>query len=124
MRFVRGVAAVGIVGGLAFGEAPTPAPTPSPETVLASREPGRRAERHRPRPRRHVRAGGGSESGRADEGARISHPPFTDETPTTGAIAGEDFYFICNSQVDNIQDGKILDPSKLSPVRIGVVRLP
>jgi len=50
--------------------------------------------------------------------------PFTDETPTTGAIAGEDFYFICNSQVDNIQDGKILDPSKLSPVRIGVVRLP
>ncbi|HEX7252064.1 MAG TPA: hypothetical protein VF376_04210 [Thermoanaerobaculia bacterium] len=50
--------------------------------------------------------------------------PLTDETPTTGAVAGEDFYFISNSQVDNIQDGKILDPSKLSPIRIGVVRLP
>jgi hypothetical protein len=50
--------------------------------------------------------------------------PLVDETPTTGAIAGEDFYFISNSQVDNIQDGKILDPSKLSPIKIGVVRLP
>ncbi|HEY6931239.1 MAG TPA: hypothetical protein VJA66_16320, partial [Thermoanaerobaculia bacterium] len=42
--------------------------------------------------------------------------PLTDETPTTGAIAGESFYFISNSQVD-IQDGKILDLSKLSPIR-------
>jgi hypothetical protein len=50
--------------------------------------------------------------------------PFTDETPTTGAIAGDDFYFISNSQVDNIQDGEILDSSKLRPIRIGVVRLP
>src|SRR5262249_29776090 len=50
--------------------------------------------------------------------------PLTDETPTTGAIAGDDFYFISNSQVDNIQDGKILDLAKLQPIRIGVVRLP
>jgi hypothetical protein len=50
--------------------------------------------------------------------------PLTDATPTTGAIAGEDFYFISNSQVDNLRDGKILDPSKLQPIRIGVVRLP
>jgi len=50
--------------------------------------------------------------------------PFTDATPTTGAIAGDDFYFISNSQVDNIQDGKIVDPSKLRPIQIGVVRLP
>jgi len=50
--------------------------------------------------------------------------PLTDATPTTGAIAGDDFYFISNSQVDNIQDGKIVDPSKLRPIQIGVVRLP
>jgi hypothetical protein len=50
--------------------------------------------------------------------------PLTDASPTTGAIAGEDFYFISNSQVDNLRDAKILDPSKLQPIRIGVVRLP
>lgn len=44
--------------------------------------------------------------------------------PTTGAIVGADFYFISNSQIDNEREGRIVDPGKLEPVRIGVVRLP
>ena len=45
-------------------------------------------------------------------------------TPTTGALHGNDFYFIANSQVDNLDGDKILDVTKLAPVRIAVVRLP
>jgi len=45
-------------------------------------------------------------------------------TPTTGALHGNDFYFIANSQVDNLNGDKILDVTKLAPVRIAVVRLP
>ena len=45
-------------------------------------------------------------------------------TPTTGAIHGNDFYFIANSQVDNLNGDKIMDVTKLAPVRIAVVRLP
>ncbi|HKV63412.1 MAG TPA: hypothetical protein VJO16_15990 [Candidatus Acidoferrum sp.] len=44
--------------------------------------------------------------------------------PTTGAIRGNDFYFIANSQVDNLNGNKIMDVTKLAPVRIAVVRLP
>ena len=44
--------------------------------------------------------------------------------PTTGAISGDDFYFIANSQLDNLNGEHILDPTKLEPVRIGVLRLP
>jgi sugar lactone lactonase YvrE len=44
--------------------------------------------------------------------------------PTTGAIHGNDFYFIANSQGDNLSGDKILDVTKLAPVRIGVVHLP
>jgi hypothetical protein len=44
--------------------------------------------------------------------------------PTTGAIRGSDFYFISNSHIDNLNAGKILDPTQLEPVRIAVVRLP
>ncbi|HET9803184.1 MAG TPA: SMP-30/gluconolactonase/LRE family protein [Candidatus Acidoferrum sp.] len=44
--------------------------------------------------------------------------------PTTGAIRGSDFYFISNSHIDNLNDGKILDVTQLEPVRIAVVRLP
>ena len=44
--------------------------------------------------------------------------------PTTGAIKGNDFYFIVNSQVDNMNDDKVLDATKLERVRIGVVHLP
>jgi sugar lactone lactonase YvrE len=44
--------------------------------------------------------------------------------PTTGAIRGNDFYFIANSQIDNRNGDKIMDVTKLAAVRIAVVRLP
>lgn len=44
--------------------------------------------------------------------------------PTTGAIKGSQFYFMENTQIDNLKDDKIVDPGKLEPVRIGVVDLP
>ena len=43
--------------------------------------------------------------------------------PTTGAVKGSQFYFMENTQIDNLKDGKILDPGKLQPVRIAVVDL-
>jgi len=45
-------------------------------------------------------------------------------TPTTGAIRGDDFYFIVNSQADNLNGSHILDVTRLQPVRIAVVHLP
>lgn len=44
--------------------------------------------------------------------------------PTTGAIRGNDFYFIANSQIDNLNGDKIMDVTKLAAVRIAVVRMP
>jgi hypothetical protein len=44
--------------------------------------------------------------------------------PTTGALRGDDFYFIVNSQLDNLNGTRILDPLKLQPVRIGLLHLP
>jgi hypothetical protein len=44
--------------------------------------------------------------------------------PTTGAIRGDDFYFIANSQVDNMNGDKVMDVTKLAAIRIAVVRLP
>jgi hypothetical protein len=44
--------------------------------------------------------------------------------PTTGAIRGSDFYFIANSQLDNLNGDKILDVTRLEPARIAVVHLP
>ncbi len=44
--------------------------------------------------------------------------------PTTGAIRGDKFYFIVNSQIDNLNGDRILDPTTLAPVRIGVLDLP
>ncbi len=44
--------------------------------------------------------------------------------PTTGAIHRNDFYFIVNSQADNMNGDKVMDVTKLAPVRIAVVRLP
>ena len=44
--------------------------------------------------------------------------------PTTGAIRGNDFYFIVNSQVDNLNGDRVLDSTRLAPVRIGVLTLP
>jgi SMP-30/Gluconolactonase/LRE-like region len=44
--------------------------------------------------------------------------------PTTGAVRGSDFYFIANSQIDNLNGDKILDVTRLEPVHIAVVHLP
>lgn len=43
--------------------------------------------------------------------------------PTTGAIAGENFYFISNTGIANLKDDKIVDPRKLEPIHIAVVAL-
>ena len=45
-------------------------------------------------------------------------------TPTTGAIHRNDFYFIANSQADNMNGDKIMDVTRLAAVRIAVVHLP
>lgn len=44
--------------------------------------------------------------------------------PTTGAIRGSDFYFITNSQIDNLNNDKVMDVTKLEAIRVGVLRLP
>ena len=43
--------------------------------------------------------------------------------PTTGAILGDQFYFITNTGIYNLEDDKIVDPAKLEPVHIAVVSL-
>lgn len=52
-----------------------------------------------------------------------NHTQFT-VLPTTGAIHGNDFYFIANSQIDNLNGDKVMDVTKLAAVRIAVLRLP
>jgi hypothetical protein len=52
-----------------------------------------------------------------------NHTQFT-VLPTTGALHGNDFYFISNSQIDNLNRDKVMDVTKLAAVRIAVVRLP
>jgi hypothetical protein len=44
--------------------------------------------------------------------------------PTTGAIRGSDFFFIANSQTDNMNNDKVMDVTRLEAIRIGVLRLP
>jgi hypothetical protein len=44
--------------------------------------------------------------------------------PTTGAIRGSDFFFIANSQIDNMNNDKVMDTTRLEAIRIGVLRLP
>jgi hypothetical protein len=43
--------------------------------------------------------------------------------PTTGAILGDNFYFIANTGIYNLEDDKIVDPTKLEPVHLAVVPL-
>jgi hypothetical protein len=50
-----------------------------------------------------------------------SHSSFN--VPTTGAIAGDWFYFIANSQLDNYTSGKIKDSTKMEDVTIWRVKL-
>jgi hypothetical protein len=46
------------------------------------------------------------------------------DQPTTGAIRGENFYFIVNSQGGNLNGNHVLDVTTLAPIRIAAVRLP
>lgn len=43
--------------------------------------------------------------------------------PTTGAVLGDNFYFIANTGIYNLEDDKIVDPAKLEPIHIAVVAL-
>ena len=45
------------------------------------------------------------------------------KNPTTGAIFEGKFYFMANTGIDNLDDDKIVDPSKLEPVHIAEVEL-
>lgn len=44
--------------------------------------------------------------------------------PSTGVIVGTDFFFIANSQIDNMNDDKVMDVTRLEAARVGVLRLP
>lgn len=50
-----------------------------------------------------------------------NHPSF--DVPTTGAIAGDWFYFIANSQLSNYSKGKIENADKLKEVAIMKIKL-
>jgi sugar lactone lactonase YvrE len=43
--------------------------------------------------------------------------------PTTGAILGENFYFMANTGIYNLDNDKVVDPTKLEPVHVAVVPL-
>src|SRR5262249_3962922 len=45
------------------------------------------------------------------------------KNPTTGAIFEDKFYFMANTGIQNLEGDKIVDESKLEPVRIAVVAL-
>jgi streptogramin lyase len=65
-----------------------------------------------------------SDGGRTTRVTVLENRTTLSALPTTGAIRGSDFYFISNSQLDNLNGDKILDPTRLEPVRIAVVHLP
>lgn len=43
--------------------------------------------------------------------------------PTTGAIVGDAFYFLSNTGIGNLQDGRVVDRAKLEPIQVAVVKL-
>jgi DNA-binding beta-propeller fold protein YncE len=43
--------------------------------------------------------------------------------PTTGTIFDDKFYFMANTGIENLNNGKIIDPTKLEPLRIAVLPL-
>jgi streptogramin lyase len=43
--------------------------------------------------------------------------------PTTGAILDGKFYFMANTGIENLDNGKVRDPKKLEPLRIAVLPL-
>jgi sugar lactone lactonase YvrE len=43
--------------------------------------------------------------------------------PTTGAVVGDEFYFLANTGIGNLQNGRIVNPAKLEATRVALVRL-
>jgi hypothetical protein len=43
--------------------------------------------------------------------------------PTTGAILDGKFYFMTNTGIENLVDGKIADPAKVQPLHIAILPL-
>jgi hypothetical protein len=43
--------------------------------------------------------------------------------PTTGAILDGKFYFMANTAIENLEDGKMVDPGKLEPLHIAILPL-
>lgn len=41
----------------------------------------------------------------------------------TGAVVGDTFYYITNSQIDHFQNGKVLHPETLAPIVVAKVEL-
>jgi len=66
----------------------------------------------------------------SDDGLRVTKTTVVENRskfsvlPTTGALDGDDFYFIVNSQIDNLNGDRVLDNTKLQPVRIAKLRIP
>ena len=66
----------------------------------------------------------------SDDGLRVTKSTVVENRskftvlPTTGAIDGDDFYFIVNSQIDNLNGDRVLDNTRLQPVRIAKLRIP
>lgn len=66
----------------------------------------------------------------ADDGLHVSKTTVVENRskfsvlPTTGAFDGDDFYFIVNSQMDNLNGDRVLDNTKLQPVRIAKLHIP
>jgi len=66
----------------------------------------------------------------SDDGLRVTRTTVVENRskfttlPTTGALNGDDFYFIVNSQIDNLNGDRILDNTRLQPVRIARLHIP
>ena len=45
------------------------------------------------------------------------------QLPTTGALVGDTFYFITNSQIDHYKNGKLLNPDELVSIVVAKVDL-
>lgn len=44
-------------------------------------------------------------------------------SPTTGAILADKFYFMVDTGIENLDNGKISDPRKLEPLQIAILPL-
>jgi sugar lactone lactonase YvrE len=45
------------------------------------------------------------------------------KNPTTGAIVGDDFYFMANTGIQNLDGGRIADKARLEPVWVAILHL-